>query len=153
MSACDLDALESVALGNLSGRDSAPVLAHASQCPGCGAELALLRRTRSAFAGPHRRVPERVAHLYPAIAERTAARRTVRRQLAGMALTFASLAVVIGLTLPPQHPPSRWGLGGGSACSRQCVEREFCEASLSDELALLEEQFAACLIVTPGALP
>lgn len=150
MSGCDLDTIEALALGELSAEDAAIAASHLAGCPSCTEELTTLRGLRLAVAGAHRRVPERTSHLFPLIAERTRARRTVRRQLAGMALTFASLAAVIAVSLPSAPAAAHHT---ASSCGRQCVEPDVCEASALDDVALLEERFAACLIATPVALP
>lgn len=150
MSACDVETLESLVVGELSASRAQQTLHHVKACAPCEATLRSLRDTRAALAGVHRRTPERTAHLFPAIAERTQARRTVRRQLAAVALTFASLTAVILLSLPAPEAGARHSV---FPCARQCVEPDSCEGSTLDAVAQLEEQFAACLVATPVSLP
>ncbi|MDQ3264013.1 MAG: zf-HC2 domain-containing protein [Myxococcota bacterium] len=146
---CELDRVESLLFGELPAREAAEVRAHLGHCADCAREWQSLQCTRSELSGSPRRQPERIGHLYPAIAQKLQARRSVRRQLSGMALTFASLCAVVLI--------SNGSMGSTNAlevfsdtCARQCTEPAICELpSEQDEIAALEQRFAACLIATP----
>jgi len=143
MSPCDFERLEALLFGELPSREAARVRSHLGSCPECAAEWDALRLTRDQLGGPQRRAPERIAHLYPPIAQRLQARRSVRRQLGAMALSFASLCAVVILsngTVIHTHATE----GEEDSCARQCVDYT------AEEIAALEQRFSACLIATPA---
>ncbi len=147
---CELDRVESLLFGELPAAEASEVRAHLDHCADCAREWQSLQHTRSALTGAPRRQPERIGHLYPAISRKLQARRSVRRQLSGMALTFASLCAVVLLSHGTMGTARTLEIFSDT-CARQCTEPAICEVpSEQDEIAALEQRFAACLIATPA---
>lgn len=168
---CRPDLLDAHQRGELHGAAAERVVAHLATCSECRAELAWLRAEHRLFAERARRLTPPYVQLAKvrgkvdgALRQRRRAQKRARATRSGGAVLSAFAAVLVAFvvsTLPGPTGEAQLGWLDPATCSS--IEQDgtagglgaFCVAASGGHelLAAVENEFGACLVATPDALP